>query len=100
MRFPVLLFAFWAVVLSGPLLALASARPGPASLLLVVVPPAGPDAVAVIRAAGGVPVGPRQAPLAAFAAAPAPHFAERLRSQGAWMVLDGDRLAALCGVPA
>ena len=100
MRFPVLVFAFLAVVLSGPLFALAGARPDPTSVLLVVVSPAGPGAVDVIRAAGGVPIGPNRAPLASLAAPAAPDFALRLRDAGAWLVLDGQRLAAICGVSA
>jgi hypothetical protein len=45
-------------------------------------------------------VGPSQAALAGFASSRAPDFPRRLRDAGAWLVLDGARIARICGFEA
>jgi hypothetical protein len=85
--------------MSGPVLAVAGAAPS-GTLVLVVSAP-GPGARdALIRSAGGRPVGPSQAALAGFATSRAPDFPRRLRDAGAWLVLDGARIARICGFEA
>ena len=91
--------------LGGPAAALeAAGAPGtasdPASAAAPVLAVAPPwiDLDAAIARAGGRAVSPAPAPMAALAVGPGPDFARRLKAAGAWMVLDGRRLADLCGV--
>jgi hypothetical protein len=86
------------VALSGPALALAGAGPPRGGLVLVVSIPGAAARDGLIRAAGGVPAGPVQTALAGFAAGPGPDFPGRLREAGAWFVLDGARIARICGL--
>jgi hypothetical protein len=83
---------------AGPVLAIAAAAPVPGNVVLVVVPSGPVDRDALVRAAGGTPIGPSQAPLGGLAASDAPDLAERLYKQGAWLVLDAARLARICGL--
>jgi hypothetical protein len=86
--FPVLaLAAVPASVLSPP----AAAGPH-----LVVAPP-WRDAAKVVRAAGGVPAGPWEAPFAVLALSDDPSFLAQVRAAGG-AVFDGRRLSFLCGV--
>jgi len=87
--------------LGGPTAALVAAgAPDPASAAAPVLAVAPPwiDLDAAIARAGGRAISPAPAPLAALAVGPGPDFARRLKAAGAWMVLDGRRLADLCGV--
>jgi len=52
----------------------------------------------VILNAGGQIVRPDRAPLAQIAASDTPEFSQRLRDAGAWVVLNGTRLATICRV--
>ena len=87
----------------GPALALWGAVPdgrGPEPAIQAALVPPWRDAEAVVAAAGGRPVGPWGASLAILAT-PDPaveDFAGRLRTAGAWLVIDATRLAAICGV--
>ena len=82
---------------AGPVVSLAAAPPpGDGSIHLVVAPAA--LRARVLDTAGGHPVGPADAPLAGLAASPDPDFAARLKRAGAWLVLDGEAVARLCGV--
>lgn len=85
---------------AGPLIALGTATPqADADLLLIVAS----DPASVARQAGGRPIGPWQAPIGALVAAgseDAAGFAARLSAAGAWIVLDGAAVAAICGVKA
>lgn len=95
----VVVLAFGMTALSGPVLALAGAAPsGP--LVVVVSAPGAEARDAMIRRAGGSPVGPVRTPFAGLAMSEAPGFAERLREAGAWIVLDGQRIAQICGLEA
>ncbi|WP_375174156.1 hypothetical protein [Pseudooceanicola sp.] len=85
-----------ALVLAGPVLPLVSARGSAGDLLLVVVPP-WRDAQDVIAAAGGRPVGPVRGILGHLAMSGGADFHARLGSAGAWLVLDGAAVSALCG---
>jgi len=83
---------------AAPVLALLAMPPAPAGPRLVLHPPwlHGP---ALVRAAGGSPL--TGAPLALLAYAPdPPAFDRRLRTLGAWAIVDGTALAGLCGTPA
>lgn len=87
---------------AGPLVALSAAAarpPAPGGVMLVVAPER--TRAALLAAAGARPVGPADAPLASLAvqAGPVadPGLPRRLRSAGAWLVLDGTVLARLCG---
>ncbi|WP_276717823.1 hypothetical protein [Pseudooceanicola nitratireducens] len=91
------------LVLAGPLLPLLAAPPvrgvgdGP---VLVLTPPWG-DALQVVADAGGRPVGPGQSWLGLLAtpetADLTADFPAALRASGAWAVLNGRVVAALCG---
>ncbi len=50
-----------------------------------------------VAAAGGRLVGLEDAAFGALAASASPDFIERLRAEGAWLVIDGRPLAAFCG---
>lgn len=95
--------ALSAMFLSGPVLAIAGAAPSPGSILLVVTPPGLSVAVVAARA-GARPVDPFDAFMGGLVAAEegraSPDLAAALREAGAWLVLDGSRLAAICGVAA
>jgi hypothetical protein len=86
--------------LSGPALAIALAPPPGDGPVLVLAGPWSDGAAAIIHASGGDVLGPRDTAFAAFAAPPSddPGFAARLLSLGAFRVIDGGALAALCGV--
>ncbi len=84
-------------LLAGPVLALVSAPPAGDGIVLVLAPPWA-DRGTIIEASGGAPVGLADAPLGTLAASPAPDFAEKLRARGAWLVIDGRPLAAICGI--
>jgi hypothetical protein len=86
-----------AAIGAGPALALAMSRADGGGVLLVVSAPDAGAREALIRRAGGRPVGPAQARLAGFATSERAGFADRLRAAGAWLVLDAGRLASLCG---
>ncbi|WGW02902.1 hypothetical protein [Tropicibacter oceani] len=64
--------------------------------VLVVAPPWGAGAAALVQQAGGQLVGPVQAPLGALAVFEGPVPRQRLLSLGAWMVRDGRFVATLC----
>ncbi|NNK15814.1 MAG: hypothetical protein HKP51_02795 [Sulfitobacter sp.] len=86
-----------AVGLSAPILSLASSRPVPGDVALVIAPP-WVAREAIVAAAGGQPVGPSSMPLGLLAQSDSPDFADNLRSAGAWFVADGRPVALLCGV--
>ncbi len=83
-------------VFGGPA-ATVAARPAAAGFPVLVI---AADPEAVVARAGGTPVAPISAPLGTLAAAGDPDFIQRLRDGGAWLVLDGRVLAAICGVAA
>ncbi|MGR3793995.1 hypothetical protein [Vannielia sp. SX4] len=78
-------------------LAMVLATPPGDGPALVIVPP-WDDADALLARAGGRPIGPRRAPFAVLARFPSPAAAHEARTHGAWAVLGGGALAALCGV--
>lgn len=84
-------------VAATPLALLSAAPPRAGAPVLVIAAP-WRDAGAIIAAAGGAVLGPQTAPLATIATSDRPDFAARLRRSGAFAVLDGTRLAAICGV--
>lgn len=84
-------------LLALPIMIVASAGPfsgGP----VLVVSPWGEATQANISQAGGRLIGPQSAPLGAFATSDDPDFPQRLKASGAWAVINGARLAAICGV--
>ena len=83
---------------AAPVLALTGRPIETATTLLVVGPMNGlPD---ILRRAGGRPIGPTRAPIAMLAVADKhpEGFPKRLKTEGAWLVLDGATIAQLCGV--
>ena len=88
---PIMIFL---AVVAGPAVTLAARPVEPGQPLLVIAA----DPGAVVARAGGAPVSPVSAPIGTLAAAPDPDFARRLKDGGAWLVLDGRVLAAICGV--
>ncbi|MEC7761339.1 MAG: hypothetical protein VX874_05420 [Pseudomonadota bacterium] len=92
-----LLFLTLGAVLAGPAVVIASADPARDGVLLVVSR-WGDEAERVITAAGGQTVGPVRARFGVFATSQDPDFSDRLRDRGAWAVINGDVLAALCRI--
>lgn len=82
---------------SGPVIALTSAKPTPAEIMLVVAAP-GTNTAALIEYSGGRAIGPDASVLGALAIADSEAFVERLKANGAWLVRDGTLIAQLCGV--
>ena len=83
-------------VLSGPLLALLAAPPGDGPIL--VIAPGEAHREGMVRQAGGQVLGPVQGLLGTLAISQDPDFPKHLRDSGAWFVVDGRSVAALCGV--
>ena len=97
MRFLIYFFAVVFTGSAGPLLALAAAKPQRGEIMLVI----GPDAVAVQTAvlnAGGRVIGPQVARFGVLALSAEEAFATTLLEEGAWFVVDGRRIAFLCGI--
>ncbi|EPX78480.1 hypothetical protein [Salipiger mucosus] len=90
------------VLLFGAGLTLASALgPAPSAAgrpVLVVAPPWGPGAPAIVALAGGRILGPVEAPFGVLAVFDDPRPAERLLALGAWTACDARAMASLCGV--
>ncbi len=90
----------FAVVIMGfaalPVSLLFSARPVAGAPVLVVAPPWGAagDAAQIVQTERGRLIGPVQASFAVLALVDDP---ARLSRAGAWAVLDGRRIARLCG---
>jgi hypothetical protein len=85
------------LALGGPPAAAMLAAPPASDGVVWVLAPPWRSAVAVVEAAGGRPVGPVAPRVGQLAAGTAPDFAARLRTAGAWLVIDDTRLLALCG---
>ncbi|SDY26771.1 hypothetical protein [Citreimonas salinaria] len=66
--------------------------------VLVIAPPWGAGAAAIVAAAGGTALGPIEAPFATLARFEETVPVERMRALGAWSVRDGAALANICGV--
>ncbi|OLS52719.1 hypothetical protein [Rhodovulum sulfidophilum] len=85
-------------LVAAPVLALTGRPIQTATTLLVIGPMNGlPD---ILRRAGGRLIGPTRAPFALLAVADdhPEDFPDRLKTEGAWLVLDGAIAAQLCGV--
>ncbi|UYV37727.1 hypothetical protein N4R57_00990 [Rhodobacteraceae bacterium D3-12] len=92
-----LLFGFLAV----PVLTLASPSaqfggPVPDGPVLVVAPPWSDIDEMIVRSGGQV-IGPRRAAFGQYGAFPDAGFSERLKSNGAWFVLNGATSSLFCG---
>lgn len=83
-------------IIASPLIVVLSAK-APDSAPVLVIAPWGAATETQIVLAGGQLVGPLRAPLAALARSDNPDFGAALRLAGAWAVIDGGRIAALCG---
>ena len=83
-----------AVSVVGPVAALALA-PNPAAGAPVLV--IAPDPARLVEEAGGHVVGPRIARWAVLVEG-GPEVIEALDASGAWLVRDGTRIAAICGL--
>lgn len=97
MRFATYFLLFVLVGLTGPVFALANAKPQVGEIVLVV----GPDPAAhhiSVHEIGGRVLGPEYSRFGVFAISEEPGFAAALLAQGVWIVLDGRRMAALCGI--
>lgn len=94
MRHVVLSSIIVLTILAGPVLAAMGGAPRAGDPVVVV----GPDPEAIVARAGGMALGPSRAPLGILAVAPDRGYADRLDAAGAWLVLDGRALAALCGI--
>ena len=84
-------------LIAGPLIVALSSVPQESDLVLVLAP----DVQVrenMIREAGGRLVGPEQAVFGSFAVSDDPEFVTSLKASGAWFVVNGQRIALLCGV--
>ncbi|WP_353472186.1 hypothetical protein PVT71_12875 [Salipiger sp. H15] len=70
---------------------------GATGVVLVIAPPWGPGAPALVRAAGGRTVGPVSAPFGTLASFDGPAPLARLGALGAWATRDAAVLASICG---
>ncbi len=93
-----LIFMQVLVLMAGPLIIVLSADPIPGEPVLVIAPLKQAGFATLVENAGGYQIGPRNAPLATLAASPDPEFAAQLHTAGAWLVVDGGRIAYLCGI--
>ena len=91
--------ALISLLFAGPLLALAASKPVPGEAVLVIGPGTAARAE-MIEAAGGRVRGPEDARFGALALSDNDDFAAALLERGAWFVVDGRRVAFLCGVDA
>ncbi|SDG29575.1 hypothetical protein SAMN04488245_102285 [Alloyangia pacifica] len=69
-----------------------------AGVVLVIAPPWGLGAPALVIEAGGRQIGPASAPFGTFATFEGPAPVARLRALGAWATRDARALATICGV--
>lgn len=81
----------------GPVLAFANAQPVPGDIMLVVVPP-WRDSLHIVADSNGRPIGPMTSAFGTLALSDDPDFADYLRSNGAWFVVDGKSIASICGI--
>ena len=91
-------FATLITVFAPMLLLVASTPPGVGSPVLVVGGLWGATAPQIIERSGLFEVAPERAPLGALTTLSEPGDIEILRSNGAWFVFDGKKVAELCGV--
>ena len=68
------------------------------SPVLVVSVPWGATAAQIVKRAGLFEIAPERAPLGALTTLSAPSDIENLKKNGAWLVIDGKKVAELCGV--
>ena len=85
------------VPLAGPVLAVTAAPHRPGGPVVVIIAP-WQDGPAIVRAAGGRPVGPTVAHLGLLATSETLDFPRALRRAGAIAVAEGETIANLCGV--
>lgn len=90
-------FLFLTAAFTGPVLAVANAQPVTGSVSLVIGSP-WKSSMDIITETDGQLVGPYSLRIGALAASDDPEFINDLKSAGAWFILDGDRLAQMCGV--
>lgn len=94
MKTVLLLLAF---ALAGPAMVLAAlANPAPGDLRFVLHPP-WLDAADLVENAGGDVFGPERSLIGVFAVPNSADFDQKARRSGAWLLLDGRRLAQICG---
>lgn len=91
--------ALISLLFAGPLLALAASKPVPGEAVLVISPGAAERHI-MIAAAGGRVLGPAEARFGVLALSEEDDFVASLLAHGAWFVVDGRRVAFLCGVEA
>ncbi len=93
-----IVLAILALGLTGPVAVLSAGPvPEPFAAVLVVTPP-WVSATEVIQRAGGALRGPVQPRLGRIASSQDPEFENRLRREGAWLIINDTRLLAFCGV--
>lgn len=86
-------------VLASPLLLLAGqADAVPGKIALVLTSPFGPDARHLVLRSGLTPVVPVGTRIATFVQIDSASDIEALEENGVWLVRDGRRILALCGV--
>ncbi len=89
-------FVLGVALCAGPILTIASRSPVAGGVVMVVAPPwtEGED---IIASSNGRILGPATSRFATLAVSEDPAFLSRLKSNGAWIVLDANKIAELCG---
>lgn len=95
----ILCFGAFLTASLAPLLFLGTAQPSSfGSPVLVISGPWGDTAAQIIVQAGLFEIAPDRAPLGALTTLSGPGDIENLKKNGAWFVIDGKKVAELCGV--
>ncbi len=87
-----------AIVICSPILPLfMQAPPQVGGIALVIASPWG-DAAWIAEKAGVHEVAPERAPLGVLVALASPESVTQLYANGAWLVIDGERVLELCAI--
>ena len=84
-------------LIAGPLVVALSKVPEENDLVLVLAPDMKVRERMILEV-GGRLIGPEQAVFGSFAVSDDPEFVPSLKASGAWFVVNGQRIALLCGV--
>lgn len=88
--------AIFAVLVSPVLSLIALGAPDVGEIALVISPPWGPSSHQIAEKAGVQEVAPERAPLGVLVSVDRADAVGRLYENGAWLVVDGNRILELC----
>lgn len=87
-----------AVFCAPALVLLAAPPPAAGEAALVIAPPWGAGAAAIAAAAGLREVTPETAPFGTLVLLETPRDVRRLKTRGAWFVINGKKVLELCAI--